>query len=37
MDVAVTRVVRDRHGNVLHRETYHSDYVLWHGLIEIGR
>jgi vancomycin resistance protein YoaR len=37
MDVAVTRVVRDRNGNVLHRETYHSDYVLWHGLIEIGR
>ena len=37
MDVAVSRVVRDRNGNVMHRETYTSAYTLWNGRIEIGR
>jgi vancomycin resistance protein YoaR len=37
MDVSVTRVVRDRNGRVLHRETYGSHYTLWNGRIEIGR
>jgi hypothetical protein len=36
MDVAVTRVVRDSAGRVIHREVYHSDYVLWHGRVSIG-
>jgi vancomycin resistance protein YoaR len=36
MDVAVTRVVRDSAGRVIHRETFHSDYVLWNGRIEVG-
>jgi vancomycin resistance protein YoaR len=37
MNVSVTRVVRDRAGRVIHRETYRSDYTLWNGRIEIGR
>lgn len=37
MDVSVTRVVRDRHGNMIHRETYLSNYALWDGRIEVGR
>ena len=37
MNVSVTRVVRDRSGSVIHRETYGSDYTLWNGRIEIGR
>ena len=37
MNVAVSRVVRDRNGNVMHRETYTSAYTLWNGRIEIGR
>ena len=37
MDVSVTRVVRDRNGAVIHRETYGSHYALWNGRIEIGR
>jgi vancomycin resistance protein YoaR len=36
MDVAVTRVVRDRNGHVLHNETYRSHYQLWNGRIEVG-
>jgi vancomycin resistance protein YoaR len=36
MDVAVTRVVRDRSGRVIHSETYRSHYVLWNGRIEVG-
>ena len=37
MDVSVTRVVRDRAGRVLHRDTYRSHYVLWNGVIEVGQ
>ena len=37
MDVSVTRVVRDRDGKIIHRESYHSHYQLWNGRIEIGR
>jgi vancomycin resistance protein YoaR len=37
MDVSVTRVVRDRNGAVIHRDTYGTHYALWNGLIEIGR
>jgi vancomycin resistance protein YoaR len=37
MDVSVTRVVHDRRGNVIHRETYTSAYTLWNGRIEVGR
>jgi hypothetical protein len=37
MNVTVSRVVRDRTGSVIHRETYGSDYTLWNGRIEIGR
>jgi vancomycin resistance protein YoaR len=37
MDTTVTRVVRDSHGRLLHRDVYRSDYTLWNGRIEIGR
>ena len=37
MDVTVTRVVRSKSGNVLHRDSYFSPYQLWHGRIEVGR
>jgi vancomycin resistance protein YoaR len=37
MDVAVTRVVRDRSGRVIHAEVWRSHYVLWNGIIQIGR
>jgi vancomycin resistance protein YoaR len=36
MDVAVTRVVR-KGGRVIHRETYHTRYALWNGIIHVGR
>ena len=36
MDVSVTRIVRDRDGHVIHRETFHSHYKLWTGLILVG-
>jgi vancomycin resistance protein YoaR len=36
MDVSVTRVVR-RNGHVIHSETYRTHYVLWNGIIRIGR
>ncbi|MGP1674649.1 MAG: VanW family protein, partial [Candidatus Limnocylindrales bacterium] len=36
MHVAVTRVVR-RGGAVLHRETYHTNYALWNGIVNVGR
>ena len=36
MDVSVTRVVR-RNGAVIHRDTYRTHYVLWNGLVQIGR
>ena len=37
MDVTVTRVVRDKNGKVIHRDSYSSPYQLWHGRIEVGR
>ena len=37
MDVTVTRVVRDKHGKVIHRDSYFSPYQLWNGRIEVGR
>ncbi len=37
MDVAVTRVVRSGGGRVLHRDTFRTHYVLWNGLVQIGR
>ena len=36
MDVAVTRVVR-KNGKVIHSETYRTHYVLWNGIIQVGR
>ena len=36
MDVAVSRVVR-RAGRVIHRDTWRSHYVLWNGMIQVGR
>ena len=36
MDVSVTRVVRNRSGRVIHRETYRTHYTLWNGRIEVG-
>jgi vancomycin resistance protein YoaR len=37
MDVAVTRVVRNSSGKVIHQETWRTHYVLWNGLIQVGR
>jgi vancomycin resistance protein YoaR len=37
MDVSVARVVRDRNGRIIHRETYRSHYQRWDGRIEVGR
>jgi vancomycin resistance protein YoaR len=37
MDVSVSRVVRDRSGRVIHRDSYGSHYILWNGVIQIGR
>jgi vancomycin resistance protein YoaR len=37
MSVAVSRVVKDRNGRVLHRNTWTSNYVLWNGVIHVGR
>ena len=37
MDVTVTRVVRDKNGKVIHRDSYFSPYQLWNGRIEVGR
>lgn len=34
---SVTRVVRDRNGNVIHRDTFHSRYRLLDGLTQVGR
>jgi vancomycin resistance protein YoaR len=36
MDTAVTRVVRNAAGQVIHLETWRSHYVLWNGLIQVG-
>jgi hypothetical protein len=37
MTTSVTRVVRDANGRVIHRDTWVSHYVLWNGLIHVGR
>ena len=37
MDVTVTRVVRNKNGKVIHRDSYGSPYQLWNGRIEVGR
>jgi vancomycin resistance protein YoaR len=37
MDVSVTRIVRDAAGNVIHEDTYVSDYGTIDGLTEVGR
>ncbi len=36
MDVAVSRVVR-KGGRVIHSETFRTHYVLWNGVIQVGR
>jgi vancomycin resistance protein YoaR len=36
-DVTVTRTVRDRNGNVIHKDTYYSHYARITGLTLIGR
>jgi vancomycin resistance protein YoaR len=36
-DSAVTRTVRDANGNIIHQETYNSDYIKVDGIYEIGR
>jgi vancomycin resistance protein YoaR len=37
MNVSVTRVVKNASGKVMHRDTFYTHYVLWNGLIEVGR
>ena len=37
MDVTVGRVVRDRNGKVIHRDSFVTQYQLWNGRIEVGR
>ena len=37
MDVTVGRVVRDRNGKIIHRDSFFSPYQLWNGRIEVGR
>ena len=37
MTVSVSRVVKDGKGRVLHRNTWTSRYVLWNGIIHVGR
>jgi vancomycin resistance protein YoaR len=37
MDVAVSRVVHDKRGRVIHSETYRTHYVLWNGIVNVGR
>jgi vancomycin resistance protein YoaR len=37
MNIAVSRVVRDAGGAILHSETFRSHYTLWNGRIEVGR
>jgi hypothetical protein len=36
MDTAVTRIVRNASGRIIHQETFRSHYVLWNGLIQVG-
>ena len=37
MTTSVTRVVRDAKGRVIHNDTWVSHYVLWNGIINVGR
>jgi vancomycin resistance protein YoaR len=37
MDVSVTRTVRDAAGNIIHEDTFNSDYGTVDGLTEVGR
>jgi vancomycin resistance protein YoaR len=37
MTTSVTRVVRDAKGRVIHDDTWVSHYVLWNGIINVGR
>jgi vancomycin resistance protein YoaR len=37
MDVAVSRVVRDKSGRIIHSEVWRSHYVLWNGIIQVGQ
>jgi vancomycin resistance protein YoaR len=37
MDVSVTRTVRDAAGNVIHEDTFVSDYKTVNGMSEVGR
>ena len=37
MDVSVTRTVRDAAGNIIHEDTFTSDYGTVDGLTEVGR
>jgi vancomycin resistance protein YoaR len=37
MEVTVTRTVKDRNGNVIHRDTYYSNYARITGITLIGR
>ena len=37
MDVTVTRVVRTAGGRMIHRDRWVSHYVLWNGIVEVGR
>jgi hypothetical protein len=32
----VTRVVRDRDGHVIRRDTFYSHYKVWDGVIQVG-
>jgi hypothetical protein len=36
MDVAVSRVVR-KGGRVIHSDLFRTHYVLWNGVIQVGR
>ena len=36
MDVWVTRVVRDRDGHAVRRDTFYSHYKVWEGVIQVG-
>ena len=29
--------IEDKRGRIIHRETYRTHYVLWNGIINVGR
>jgi vancomycin resistance protein YoaR len=37
MTVSVSRVVKDKRGTVLQRNSWTSNYVLWNGIVHVGR